>query len=83
MLLDASSEDVFSSSGGAGSSVKGIVPLDEDGYLEPQSTSNSGGYLVVMQGLMTTLLACFKLMYVSFHVLCCFANIDYYVIGTM
>lgn len=55
MLLDASSEDVFNSSGGAGSGVPRIVPLDEDGYLEPQSTSNSGGYLVVMQGLMTCL----------------------------
>lgn len=44
MPMEASSEDVFSNGG-----IQRIA-LDEDGYLEPKSTSNSGGYIVVMQG---------------------------------
>ena len=50
MPMGASNEDVFSTTPQHQHQQQQRIALDEDGYLEPKSASNSGGYLIVLQG---------------------------------
>lgn len=49
MPMGASNEDVFSTTPQHQHQQQQRIALDEDGYLEPKSASNSGGYLIVLQ----------------------------------